>query len=536
MTTGHLVHECEQAVAAALDKVDAVELLFLSPTDKADSLLALERLEARVAAMKHRLLAVANDVADQIGARDVGTWFQQAARVDRSAARQAMRLAKSLDTKVLLAAAYAAGDASSAQVDVVAPEVGEDHERRQLEDEERRAREATRLTTQSHGDGTTTVRIRMPDASADRLTTYLHAWTKPRRPDGSPGRTDATSESPYPVRLGQAFCALLEHLDPARLPTHGGTATTVLVTIPLDRLLSDLGVATTGSDGRITTAQTRRLACTANLVPVVLGGTSEILDVGRAQRLFTAAQRRALAVRDQRCRAVGCDVPAAWAEAPTCIRGMTAAPPTWTTRCCSAVITTTGRTTTATCTTGCPTATYGSTGGRDGDASPATPGRSPGPSPSPSDDETDLHDITEADALGVTHGVLERQEVGPLPREHRGGEGGLAQHRGHRDHSPVGDVRLDLVDQLGLVGRQREEEIGGRSPPLDDLAGERQLHAATVALDIPRSDAERARRRRSDTGPTLDRTQRRSNRSLSMTLVQAATKSRTNFSPASSLA
>ncbi len=41
-------------------------------------------------------------------------------------------------------------------LDVVAPEVGEDQERKRLEDEERRARKTTSLTTRSHGDGTTT--------------------------------------------------------------------------------------------------------------------------------------------------------------------------------------------------------------------------------------------------------------------------------------------------------------------------------------------------------------------------------------------
>ena len=35
MTTGHLVQECGEAIAAALDKADAVELLYLSPADKA---------------------------------------------------------------------------------------------------------------------------------------------------------------------------------------------------------------------------------------------------------------------------------------------------------------------------------------------------------------------------------------------------------------------------------------------------------------------------------------------------------------------
>ena len=362
MTTGHLVLECEQTIAAALDKVAGVEFLYLSPVEKASSLVVLERLEARVAATKLRLLAVADDVAEETGARDISAWFKQAARVDRGPARQAMRLARSLDRRWrLLAEAYAAGRASTAQadvvarvlddlpddvdavvvaeaervlvehaatyaprelrvlgrriLDVVAPEIGEEHDRKVLEEEERHAATKTSLITQSHGDGTTTIKIRVPDATADRLTTYLHAWTNPRRPDGSPGRTDAMTELPYATRLGQAFCALLEHLDPAKLPVLGGTATTVMVTISLDKLLTGLGVATTGTDGHLTAGEVRRLACTANLVPVVLGGTSEVLDIGRAKRLFSAAQRRALAVRDKRCRAEGCDMPADWAEA-----------------------------------------------------------------------------------------------------------------------------------------------------------------------------------------------------------------------------
>ncbi len=48
---------------------------------------------------------------------------------------------------------------------------------------------------------------------------------------------------------------------------------------------------------------------------MVLGGDSEILDQGRAQRLFTAAQRKALIYRDRTCRAEGCDIPGTWSEA-----------------------------------------------------------------------------------------------------------------------------------------------------------------------------------------------------------------------------
>jgi hypothetical protein len=47
----------------------------------------------------------------------------------------------------------------------------------------------------------------------------------------------------------------------------------------------------------------------------VLGGQSEVLDLGRSRRLFSPAQRKAMAVRDKRCRAEGCTIPAAWCEA-----------------------------------------------------------------------------------------------------------------------------------------------------------------------------------------------------------------------------
>nr|WP_280139621.1 HNH endonuclease signature motif containing protein [Nocardioides lianchengensis] len=65
----------------------------------------------------------------------------------------------------------------------------------------------------------------------------------------------------------------------------------------------------------MTAGEARRLACTANLVPAVLGAKSEILDLGRSQRLYNRSQRRAMGLRDRECRAEGCHVPAPWCEA-----------------------------------------------------------------------------------------------------------------------------------------------------------------------------------------------------------------------------
>ncbi|WP_345761064.1 HNH endonuclease signature motif containing protein [Diaminobutyricibacter sp. McL0608] len=47
----------------------------------------------------------------------------------------------------------------------------------------------------------------------------------------------------------------------------------------------------------------------------MFGGASEVLDVGRARRLFTGSQRVALAERDGGCRWPGCDRPPSWTEA-----------------------------------------------------------------------------------------------------------------------------------------------------------------------------------------------------------------------------
>jgi hypothetical protein len=51
-------------------------------------------------------------------------------------------------------------------------------------------------------------------------------------------------------------------------------------------------------------------------LPAAIGGArSEPLDVGRASRVVTPAQRRALAVRDRGCRFPGCDHPPIWCDA-----------------------------------------------------------------------------------------------------------------------------------------------------------------------------------------------------------------------------
>ncbi|WP_442545845.1 DUF222 domain-containing protein [Arthrobacter sp. KN11-1C] len=67
--------------------------------------------------------------------------------------------------------------------------------------------------------------------------------------------------------------------------------------------------------GPVPAATLRKLACDADIVPVVLGGEGQILDIGRASRIFPPHIRKAITARDKGCAFPGCTIPAPWCEA-----------------------------------------------------------------------------------------------------------------------------------------------------------------------------------------------------------------------------
>jgi len=58
-----------------------------------------------------------------------------------------------------------------------------------------------------------------------------------------------------------------------------------------------------------------RAICDGGVLPVAFDSAGQIVNVGRAQRLFTARQRIGLNLRDGGCRFPGCDRPPSWCEA-----------------------------------------------------------------------------------------------------------------------------------------------------------------------------------------------------------------------------
>lgn len=365
----HPVLDATSVIDEALKSVADVNPTFMATDDKATALRELARIDGRLAELRMRILGDADDLAERAAAHDPAEWLAAHTRTRLEDARADLALGRALDRRwTTLSRALRDGGASLAQaqviaralealpsdvpaeamaraeeflvaqatsfgprqlarlgrriLDVIAPEIAEAAEARRLAELEADARRRTRLTLRRVGDGTTRIGGLIPDAVATRLATYLEAFTNPRKAEVG---ADPTERLPYPRRLGEAFCQLLEAVDPARLPVHGGDATTVIVTVPLDALRRELGTAELWGGGTvpgaetpevvITAAEARRLACTASIVPAVLGGASEVLDLGRSQRLFSAAQRKALLLRDRTCRAEDCDVPGTWCEA-----------------------------------------------------------------------------------------------------------------------------------------------------------------------------------------------------------------------------
>jgi hypothetical protein len=117
----------------------------------------------------------------------------------------------------------------------------------------------------------------------------------------------------YGARVWDALVTLARHgLATPLVPDTHATPPRLLITLDHHQLKDDLqaaGIATTADGTDLPPAALRRLACDAELVPAVLGGRSEVLDVGRTRRLVTPALWTALILRDRHCTFPACDRP-----------------------------------------------------------------------------------------------------------------------------------------------------------------------------------------------------------------------------------
>ncbi|MGW5365641.1 DUF222 domain-containing protein [Actinopolymorpha pittospori] len=365
----------------------------------------LAAYEAKLASLRLRVTRQAelNDVRKLTGAANTAGWVQQTTRMGRREASVSVRLAKALD-QTLRATGQALADGQislgqaqvierairrlpndvdvevkaeaeaflldSAQAldtddldkagkhlyEVIAPEDAERRIGKQLEEQERRARENRTLSFGPVRDGVGTIFMRLDVPTLAILQALLDPLARPR-PTGPDGPDLRSSER----RQADAFAEFLGVAQAAvDAPNRGSVRPRITVTVSYDGLVNKVGYATLnsvltdsgptrlkvktqagaggsgGSIGRdesigpggqtligyritgppLSATLVRQLACDAEIIPAVLGGDGAVLDLGRGTRLFTSSQRHALAERDGYfCHFPHCRRPEKWTEA-----------------------------------------------------------------------------------------------------------------------------------------------------------------------------------------------------------------------------
>ncbi|SMQ75093.1 HNH endonuclease [Plantibacter sp. VKM Ac-1784] len=145
---------------------------------------------------------------------------------------------------------------------------------------------------------------------------FIHPDTADQ-PDGSGHpMPDGPSLIPIDRRRAIALTETFRHLAGCSSAATELTPVTVIIRTDHDTLETGLGTATIdGIDEPIGAGALRRLAADANLIPAVLRGPSQVLDLGTSTRLFSRAQKLALAERDGGCAWTGCTHPPSFTEA-----------------------------------------------------------------------------------------------------------------------------------------------------------------------------------------------------------------------------
>ncbi|MBJ7609701.1 MAG: DUF222 domain-containing protein [Candidatus Dormibacteraeota bacterium] len=129
------------------------------------------------------------------------------------------------------------------------------------------------------------------------------------------GRDDVRSRE---QRYADALVELCSHrLDTGQIPQTASQRAHLQVTTTLETLRDLPGAPAAEIDcaGVIAAPSVQRLACDATITRVLVNARSQVIDVGRSERVVPASTRRALNIRDQGCRWPGCDRPPSWTSA-----------------------------------------------------------------------------------------------------------------------------------------------------------------------------------------------------------------------------
>ena len=117
----HPLLACADAIEAALKDVAGVDPAFMPTGDKAEVLRRLDRLGDQVAALRMRVMANADDVAESTADPNVATWLAAETHTDPRDRSGELALAQALDRRwTRLAAAVLDGSVALSQARIIA--------------------------------------------------------------------------------------------------------------------------------------------------------------------------------------------------------------------------------------------------------------------------------------------------------------------------------------------------------------------------------------------------------------------------------
>jgi hypothetical protein len=336
---------------SALDALAAEDLHGLTNGQVLDRTAELVRVVNRANAELTRTVrhAECTQATEHDGLRSPRAWLIGHTRLSPAEASRIVRSGRALAHFPAVAAGFAAGEITAAQVAVVADAVGEP-ERARAEEQgidlapfdqawagvaaeaphqllavavqafedaldpdgaEPDPTEGRRLSIAKHADGSVTGRFDLDAIGGERVQAAIESIVQASRPKGD-DRTRAQQNADALVQLCD------NQLASGGLPTLRTVKPHVIVTIDAGDLAdtgsTGAGAAETGFGARISAARARWLACDGVISRIVMGPGGLPLDVGRTQRVVPAHVRRAVEQRDGHCVFAGCDAPTHWCD------------------------------------------------------------------------------------------------------------------------------------------------------------------------------------------------------------------------------
>ena len=173
--------------------------------------------------------------------------------------------------------------------------------------EHQRSRRLAKIKT-SVDDGMTVLYGRF-----DPITGALLATALSRKMDELWREEDPRDRATAGQRMADALVGLVTREDTDQDGDGRVRGPRLLLIADYDVVSRELGNGRLGDGTPVPVQKVRDLACQSDILPAIFRGVSQPLDLGRARRIASPAQRVALVARDKAC--VGCGATANWCQA-----------------------------------------------------------------------------------------------------------------------------------------------------------------------------------------------------------------------------